>query len=95
MLPLAAAAAATVATGTYLNAKFSITTDIKNLKLDRQARASIGQRIQELGDTCTLYSVFDRANPEIEALWFEGQTWTYGELKMGRFSTSSLKITIY
>jgi len=40
--------------------------------------------MQELGDTCSLYAMFDEVKPEIEVLWFEGRTWTYGELKNGK-----------
>jgi len=75
--------AATLATGAYLNAKFGIGIDLKQLSHDREWSKRLGERIQELGDTCTLYRMFDIVHPNIEALWFEGRTWTYGELKKG------------
>ena len=77
--------AAAVAAGAYLNAKLSIGTDVQQLRHDRDWRNRLGRRIQELGDTCTLYAMFDRVDPNLEALWFEGRTWTYGELKTSMY----------
>jgi len=75
--------AAALATGAYVNAKFGIGIDLQQLCYDREWNKRLGERIQELGDTCTLYRMFDMVDPNIEALWFEGRTWTYGELKRG------------
>ena len=77
--------AAAVAAGAYLNAKLAIGMDLRVLKEEREFGERLGQRIQELGDTCTLYHMFDIVSPEKEALWFEGRTWTYGELKTGAY----------
>jgi hypothetical protein len=77
--------AATVAAGAYLNAKLAIGTDLRQLRYDREWISRLGRRIQELGDTCTLYAIFDRVDQNLEALWFEGRTWTYGELKSGTY----------
>jgi len=76
--------AAVLAAGAYVNAKYSIVNDLKQLESSRAFRNRMGRRIQELGDTCTLYGMFDLVDPSIEALWFEGRTWTYGELKRGK-----------
>ncbi|PVH81181.1 putative bifunctional fatty acid transporter/acyl-CoA synthetase [Cadophora sp. DSE1049] len=73
--------AAAVAATAYLNAKLSVGLDMQNLRHDRDWGARLGQRIQSLGDTCTIYAMFDSVDPNVEALWFEGRTWTYGELK--------------
>jgi hypothetical protein len=75
--------AATLAAGAYLNAKLSIGIDLQQLSYDREWGIRLGKRIQELGDTCTLYRMFDLVDPNLEALWFIGRTWTYGELKRG------------
>ncbi|KAH8594927.1 putative bifunctional fatty acid transporter/acyl-CoA synthetase [Bisporella sp. PMI_857] len=85
-VPLLSAAA--VAAGAYVNAKLSIGTDLQQLSYDRELRSRLEQRIKSYGDTCTLYHMFDLVNPDNEALWFEGKTWTYGELKreVHRFS---------
>ncbi|OWP05437.1 hypothetical protein B2J93_7638 [Marssonina coronariae] len=77
----AVASAAAVAAGAYLNAKLSVGLDLKSLRHDRQWRQRLGAKIASLGDTCTIYGIFDAVDPNIEALWFEGKTWTYGELK--------------
>jgi len=89
MEPIIASAAA-VAAGAYLNAKLSIGVDFKQLKNDRQWGQRLGAIIQGLGDTCTLYRMFERVESENEALWFEGKTWTYRELKYGEFFFSAL-----
>lgn len=76
-------AAALTATAAYVNAKLSIGRDLKTLKYEKSFGQRLGKQIQALGDTCTLYNLFDQVNPEIEALWFEGRSWTYGEIKQG------------
>ncbi|PMD21149.1 acetyl-CoA synthetase-like protein [Hyaloscypha hepaticicola] len=75
------AASAALAAGAYLNAKWSIGTDLKNLQHDRAWGKRLGAFIEALGDTVTLYGMLERVNPHAEALWFEGRTWTYGEIK--------------
>ncbi|KAK2624606.1 hypothetical protein QTJ16_005799 [Diplocarpon rosae] len=73
--------AAALAAGAYLNAKLSVGIDLKNLRHDRQWGQRLGAKIASLGDTCTIYGIFDAVDPNIEALWFEEKTWTYGEMK--------------
>jgi hypothetical protein len=75
--------AAAVAAGAYLNAKLGIGTDLGTLREEREFGERLERRIRELGDTVTLYHMFDMVSPENEALWFEGKTWTYGDLKTG------------
>jgi hypothetical protein len=79
----AVASAVAVAAGAYLNARLSIGTDMKSMRHDRQFGERVGANIQRLGDTCTIYAMFEKVDPTLEALWFEGKTWTYGELKRG------------
>ncbi|KAH8811094.1 putative bifunctional fatty acid transporter/acyl-CoA synthetase [Xylogone sp. PMI_703] len=76
-----AATAAAVAAGAYLNARLSISTDLRQLRYDRDWVVRLGKRIQELGGLCTMYGMFDRVDLKMDALWFEGRTWTYGQLK--------------
>jgi hypothetical protein len=76
-------AAASLAAGAYLNAKLSIGTDVKTLQHEKDWGKRLGQRIQALGDTCTLYRMVEGINPNNAALWFEGREWSYGELKKG------------
>jgi hypothetical protein len=76
-------ASAALAAGAYLNAKLSVGIDVRNLQHDRAWGKRLGAFIEALGDTVTLYHMFARVKPEVEALWFEGNTWTYGELKKG------------
>jgi hypothetical protein len=78
-------AAALTAGAAYLNAKLGISTDLNELAISREFGERVGKRIQSLGDTVTLYRVFELCNENDEALWFEGRTWTYGDLKKGKF----------
>lgn len=78
-------AAALTAAAAYVNAKLSIGRDLKTLRYEKSFGQRLGAKIQELGDTCTLYNIFDRVDPNIAILWFEGREWTYGELKQGEF----------
>lgn len=80
-------AAALTAAAAYVNAKLSIGRDLKTLRYEKSFGQRLGQKIGELGDTCTMYAIFDQVDPEVEALWFEGRTWTYGELKKGKFDS--------
>jgi hypothetical protein len=84
---VALASAATVAAGAYLNAKFSIGRDVQTIRGMNLWRKIFVQRLQQLGDTCTLYRMFDLVDEGNDALWFEGRSWTYGELKKGMFSS--------
>jgi hypothetical protein len=76
--------ATALAASAYLNARLSISTDLRQLRYDREWARRLGQRIGELGDTCTLFAMFDRVDEAVEGLWFEGRSWTYGELKRGK-----------
>jgi hypothetical protein len=86
-------AAAALATGAYLNARFSIGTDLQQLQGDREWVARLIDRIRAMGDTCSLYGIFDRVDPGLEALWFEGRSWSYGELKNCKSVTTILPCT--
>ncbi|CEL01446.1 Putative Acyl-CoA synthetases [Aspergillus calidoustus] len=83
---VAAASALSIAAGAYLNAKLSISTDLTTILNDRAFANRLGQRIAQLGDTTTVYGMLHRVvevegRGSTEALWFEGKTWTYAELK--------------
>ena len=67
----------------YLNARYGIVRDIKQLYDDRRWRKRIMARIKELGDHVTLYRLTEICDPNAEALWFEGRTWNYDELRRG------------
>ncbi|KAE8147444.1 hypothetical protein BDV25DRAFT_132069 [Aspergillus avenaceus] len=80
------ASALSVTTAAYLNAKFSISTDLSTIYNDRTFVARLTRRITELGDTTTIYKMLERVievegQGTVEALWFENRTWTYHELK--------------
>lgn len=76
-------AASALAAGAYLNAKLHLGTDLKQLRWDRLWGKRLGDRIQKAGDTCTLYRMFEVVDESVECLWFEGKSWSYGEMKNG------------
>ncbi|XRM39061.1 hypothetical protein ABZX51_002440 [Aspergillus tubingensis] len=83
---IAIASALSAAAGAYINAKFSISTDLSLLYKERSWANRLGQRIAQLGDTATLYKLLERVvevdgQGAAEALWFEHKTWTYSQLK--------------
>ena len=43
-------------------------------------------RTKELGDHVTLYHLSEFCDPNAEALWFEGKTWSYDELRRGQLN---------
>lgn len=85
---MALASGLSLAAGAYLNAKLSISTDLSNMHNDRSTMKRMGQRIADLGDTTTVYKmlerVIERGGGSTDALWFEGKTWSYNQLKDGK-----------
>ena len=77
------AAGGLLAGASYFNARYGVGRDIKQLYDDRRFRKWIMARIKELGDHVTLYRLTELCDPGAEALWFEGRTWSYEELRRG------------
>ncbi|PWY84715.1 bifunctional fatty acid transporter and acyl-CoA synthetase [Aspergillus sclerotioniger CBS 115572] len=83
---IAIASALSAAAGAYINAKFSVSSDLASLYNERSWTNRLGQRIAQLGDTTTIYKMLERVveiegHGSAEALWFEHRTWTYTQLK--------------
>ncbi|PGH27957.1 hypothetical protein AJ80_00211 [Polytolypa hystricis UAMH7299] len=80
--PIASLAAVTTAAA-YLDAKFCFSRDLREIRQGRDFGRRLGQRIQQLGDVCSMYGIFDkyRGKDGDDAIWFEGRTISYGELK--------------
>jgi hypothetical protein len=76
---------AALATTAYLNAKLGIENDLRQLCYDREWLVQFQQWLGTLGDRCTLYKVLELADSMAEALWFEGRTWTYAQLREGEY----------
>jgi acyl-CoA synthetase (AMP-forming)/AMP-acid ligase II len=73
--------AATMAGAAYLDGKLGISLDVRELHRERTWRRRLEERIKSLGTQCTLYGVLSGADRNAQALWFEGRTWTYTDLK--------------
>lgn len=83
---MALASGLSLAAGAYLNAKLSVSTDLSAIYQDMSWGKRLGERIQELGDTATVYKMLERVVDvhgagSADALWFEKKTWSYSQLK--------------
>ncbi|KAL4783655.1 hypothetical protein BJX76DRAFT_329459 [Aspergillus varians] len=83
---VAAVSALSVAAGAYLNAKFSVSIDLATILGDRAWGKRLALRMSQLGDAVNVYGMLRRVvevegHGSTEALWFEGKSWTYSELK--------------
>lgn len=87
---MALASGVSLAAGAYLNAKLAISTDLAAMRNDRLAMKRMGQRIGDLGGLTTVYKmlerVVERGSGATDALWFEGKTRSYSQLKDRRCS---------
>jgi hypothetical protein len=81
---LAAGTAAVAAGAAYLDAKFHLRRDVKHLLSERQFKQRMGERIKLLGDQVTMYHIMELADQRASGLWFEGRSWTYTEMKIGK-----------
>ena len=80
----AATATATLATLAGLDAALGFTTDIRQLRDDKAFTARLQQWIERLGNRTTLYHMLELADEYAEALWFEGKSWNYRAVKLGK-----------
>jgi hypothetical protein len=75
------AAAATVG-AMCLDAKHHIVKDLGASRATRAFRKSVKDAHDRLGDYCTLYHLIESNDSSAEAFWFEGRSWTYGEVRL-------------
>ncbi|UPL02350.1 hypothetical protein LCI18_013284 [Fusarium solani-melongenae] len=76
----AGAATATLLTALYANTRYGVSYDINQLLSEKAFRKRMDERVRALGDDVSLYHMMQLAEPQAEALWFEGRGWTYAEL---------------
>jgi acyl-CoA synthetase (AMP-forming)/AMP-acid ligase II len=88
---LMAAAALFGATGANLDARYGVSYDLRKLSQIRTSQKRVGERIRELGGEATLYRLLELADQGAEALWFEGRSLTYGEMKISKLSLRTSK----
>lgn len=72
-----------MALGIYIDSQVAITKDIRQLMEDRAFGKRLQSRIGSLGSEVTLYHMLEQADQLADALWFEGLTWSYVDLKKG------------
>lgn len=76
---IGASVVALAAGATYVNGRYGISHDIKQLLRDRRFGASLQARCRDLGNVASLYGHFSLADANADALWFENRTWTYAQ----------------
>src|SRR5258708_6504457 len=85
------ATTAAVATAAALDATLGFTTDIQQIRRDRQFSARLHWLISRLGCRVNLYHLFDLEDKNAEFFCFEENSWNYRVFKMvNLLSTSNL-----
>jgi hypothetical protein len=79
----AGGAAAAAIAARFLDERYGVLRDVGQILQDRAFRKRMGARINHLGDDVTIYRMLELAQPDATALWFEGRSWTYSEMKAG------------
>ena len=74
---------AIVAGGLYLNGRYNVVRDVRQIRSDRYFRKRLDERCKKLGDQVKLYKMWENADQKAESLWFEGYSWTYAAGKAG------------
>lgn len=80
---LIAASSALAAGATYIDAQLAISRDVQQIFRDKRYGKAIGARFQALGNNASAYGHLLLTDPNASALWFEGRTWTWGQVKKG------------
>ncbi|PGH00888.1 hypothetical protein GX51_05552 [Blastomyces parvus] len=76
----------------YLNAKFAIGSDLRDIRHGRDFARRKQWRIACAKRTLSLYEILEQsgAGDGDDAIWFEGKTKSYGQLKNGKLSFSNI-----
>ena len=67
----------------YVNAKLALGHDLQQASYQRSFSQRLTQRLAKIEDEATIYRTLELANPDAEALWFEGRTWRYSDVIAG------------
>jgi hypothetical protein len=65
----------------YLDAKHHVTKDINAWRERRRLLRLVDEGFRLLGDYITVYHFIELNDPEVEAFWFEGRSWTFGDVR--------------
>lgn len=79
MASILASAAVGTAAALYLDGRYSIRRDIKQVRADKKFKKRVDDAIASCGDEVTFYKLYTQAQPDASAFWFEGKSWTYRE----------------
>lgn len=82
MTTVAASTAAAASLLLYANHSLGISKDLKQYRLDASFTRRFPQFLAKLGaDSPHLYRMLEQADPDADAVWFEGRTWSYRAMK--------------
>lgn len=88
---LIVASSALVAGATYIDAHLAISRDVQEIIREKRYGKAIGNRFKTLSNNASAYGHLLLTDPEASALWFEGRTWTWGQVKQGLLLTQTLE----
>ncbi|KLJ05735.1 hypothetical protein EMPG_10825 [Blastomyces silverae] len=93
--PVASLFAITAAVS-YLNAKFAIGSDLRDIRHARDFARRKQRRVACAKRTHSLYEILEQsgASDGDDAIWFEGKTKSYGQLKKGMLIFSNISIKV-
>lgn len=82
MASIAASAAAAAGLLLYADHSLGVSRDVQQYRLDSSFGKRFPQFIEKLGPQSThLYRMLELADPNADALWFEGRSWNYRAMK--------------
>lgn len=87
---IAAGTAAALLGTAVLDKTYGLSLDVKRILQDKNFRDRYLARAKELGDDTTIYHMLELAKQDAPALWFEGRTWTYTEIKIEADSLAAI-----
>lgn len=75
------AGVATALGAAYVNARLALGHDVGQYLDNRAFSKRLAQWLKKVSGETTLYRLLEFADPTAEALWFEGRSWSYAEVR--------------
>lgn len=82
LMAATAAGLAALSSAIYADKKYAISSDLKSMRQSKVFLTAMAATLDRLGDNVSVYRILELADQDAEALWFEGRTWTFAQLKM-------------
>lgn len=78
---MAASTALALPLALYANHRLGITRDLQNIRAQKASLRNHAAHIARYGDNFSLYHLLELANPNADALYFEGRSWNYRAMR--------------